>query len=71
MTDSIWKPIGQAEKGAGQQLLRVGPGVLDGVFIGYMADDGRWLDQENREVRPTWFAPIPAFDGELEGADGG
>ena len=64
MAESNWKPIEKAEWGIGPLLLRSGPGFMDGVFIGYKADDGRWSDQDNREVHPTHFAFVPPFDVE-------
>lgn len=67
MTQTKWKPIEEAERGIGQLLLRAGPGLLDGVFIGHQDPvTGRWFDQENREVRPLYWASLPSFD--LDGA---
>jgi hypothetical protein len=42
--------------------LRADSGPLDPVFIGYRSDDGRWLDNENREVHPLYHALVPPFD---------
>lgn len=62
-----WKTIDQAEKGMGPVLLRSGTGPLDGVCIGYQADDGRWMS-ENAEVHPVAWCRIPEFDLENEGS---
>lgn len=48
----------------GPVLLRAGGGTLEPAFVGYQREDGRWLDQENREVHPCYFAQIPIFDCE-------
>jgi hypothetical protein len=58
-----WQRIEKAPEGAGDLLLRSGPGILDAVFIGYQDDDGRWLSGQD-EVKPTHFAIIPPFDAE-------
>ncbi|MBP1092984.1 hypothetical protein [Bradyrhizobium diazoefficiens] len=65
MPNTNWKPIDKAERGMGDVLLRVGAGSLDPAFVGHESD-GRWFDQEGREVAPRWFCPIPSFDGAAE-----
>jgi hypothetical protein len=65
---SNWHSIEKAPKGTGPLLLRTGAGSLDPVFVGYQADDGRWLAGDT-EVRPTHYCEIPAFDAD-ETADG-
>ena len=61
---SNWHSIEKAPKGIGPLLLRAGAGPLDPTFIGHQEDNGRWLDSENREVRPAprFFCLIPPFD---------
>ena len=63
--EANWKRVVRAPPGIGQVLLRIGGGPLDGAFVGYQdPDNGRWLDQENREVQPAYYALIPQFDFE-------
>lgn len=62
---SNWKRVEAAPRSIGQVLLRIGTGSLDPAFIGYQDPaTGRWLDQENREVRPRFYALLPPFDCE-------
>lgn len=69
MPDSNWKPVEDAPKGVGPVLLRVGTGLADPAFVGHQdPDSGRWFDQENREVQPRFFALIPQFDCDVDGA---
>jgi hypothetical protein len=58
---SNWRRIDQAQKGIGPLLLRAGSGPQDPSYVGYQADDGRWLCGDV-EVRPTHFCEIPQFD---------
>jgi hypothetical protein len=61
MAGQNWHRINLAPAGAGALLLRAGSGSLDGVFVGYQADDGRWFSGEEL-VHPTHYCEIPAFD---------
>jgi hypothetical protein len=63
-----WHRTENAQKGIGPVLLRGSGGSLDPAFIGYQADDGRWLDTENREIHPVYFCAIPQFDATDDGA---
>jgi hypothetical protein len=56
-----WHRIDQAPKGIGPLRLRAGSGPLDPAYVGYEADDGRWIAAaDNRtEVHPSHFAEIP------------
>jgi hypothetical protein len=63
--DRNWNRIESAPRGIGPLLLRAGPGLTDGVYVGYQADDGRWFFGDE-EVRPTHFCQIPGFDAEDE-----
>jgi hypothetical protein len=56
-----WRKISEAPKGIGPLLLRACDGSLDPTFVGQQADDGRWLDGENREAHPAYFCQIPPF----------
>ena len=38
-----WHRIDKAPKGIGPLLLRAGPDLSDPTYVGYQADDGRWL----------------------------
>ena len=64
LSDRIWNRISDAPRGIGPLLLRAGPGLTDGVYVGYQADDGRWMLNPTEEVFPTHFAVIPPFDAE-------
>lgn len=68
MAERNWHRIETAPKGAGPLLLRSGTGSLDPTYVGYQADNGRWFDNENREVRPLYFCQIPMFDADDDGA---
>jgi hypothetical protein len=59
-----WYRIAKATKGAGPLLLRSGALSLDPVFVGYQADDGRWMTDPTTEVRPLYFCRIPLFDAD-------
>jgi hypothetical protein len=60
---STWRPINEAEPGAGDLLLRAGPGLLDPAYVGRQRDDGLWYFGD-LQVQPTHFAEIPPFDCE-------
>lgn len=66
MVKQNWHRIDKAPRGVGPLLLRAGVGSLDPSYVGYQADDGRWLDGENREVHPTHYCAIPDFDADDE-----
>jgi hypothetical protein len=58
-----WRKISEAAKGVGPLLLRAGASLTDPAYVGYQADDGRWLCGD-AEVHPTHFCLIPQFDDE-------
>jgi hypothetical protein len=68
VADQNWHRIDKAPKGIGPLLLRAGSGPLDGVFIGYQADDGRWFADPQHEVHPTHYCQMPQFDAADDGA---
>jgi hypothetical protein len=60
---SNWKHIEKAPRGIGAVLLRSGSGTLDPVYVGFQADDGRWVTADDQTtVHPLFFCTIPAFD---------
>ena len=63
MPERNWHRISEATKGIGTLLLRDAAGPSDPAYVGYQADDGRWLSGEN-EVHPTHYCEIPLFDAD-------
>ena len=66
MAAQNWHRIAEAPKGIGPLLLRAGSGLTDPAYVGYQADDGRWLAAADNiaEVHPTHFCLIPGFDAD-------
>jgi hypothetical protein len=60
---SSWQRIEAAKRGVGPLLLRDGTGPNDPAYVGYQADDGRWMFGDI-ETKPCYFCQVPPFDSD-------